>query len=64
MPPAPRYRPVADVAYVTARPERTIRNWAAAGRIPRVEHHGTVYVDLVAAAALSASTARRNRTTG
>lgn len=63
MPPA-QYRPVADVAYVTARPERTIRNWAAAGRVPRLEHHGTIYVDLVAAAALSSRTARRNRTTG
>ncbi|XVQ11188.1 hypothetical protein ACQP1W_01035 [Spirillospora sp. CA-255316] len=54
-----RFRPV---AVVTQRPHRTIRNWAAAGRIERIDHRGTVLVDLVQAAALSERTGRRNRT--
>jgi hypothetical protein len=58
-----RFRPIADVAYATNRPKRTIRNWAANGRIPRMEHPrtGTVLVDLVAAENLSQQTGRRNR---
>ncbi|OLT24397.1 hypothetical protein BJF79_13730 [Actinomadura sp. CNU-125] len=65
MPPAipKRFRPIADVAYVTGRPKRTIRNWAADGRIERMEHPrtGAVLVDLVAAERLSEQTGRRNR---
>ena len=48
MPPA-RFRPIADTAIACDRPVRTIRNWAAAGRIARVEYRGKVLVDLVAA---------------
>ncbi|HEY9408887.1 MAG TPA: hypothetical protein VIP77_04840 [Jiangellaceae bacterium] len=59
-PPA-RFRPVADVALVTKRPERTIRNWARDGRIDRMTYRGTVLVDLVAADALSKQAGRRNR---
>ncbi|MFB4306973.1 hypothetical protein [Actinomadura sp. GTD37] len=64
MPPIPaRFRPVADVVYVTRRPERTIRNWARDGRIERMNHPrtGALLVDLVAADALSKRTGRRNR---
>jgi hypothetical protein len=56
-----RFRPVADVALVTQRPHRTIRNWAAAGRIERIEHRGAVLVDLIQAAALSDQAGRRTR---
>lgn len=59
-PPA-RFRPIADVAYVTQRPERTIRNWARDGRIERREYRGTVLVDLLAAHKLSKQAGRRNR---
>jgi hypothetical protein len=57
-----RFRPVADVALVTGRPKRTIRTWAANERVPSIKHRGQVLVDLVAAAALSEQTGRRNRT--
>jgi hypothetical protein len=58
-----RFRPIADAALVTGRPARTIRNWAADGRIERVTHRGQVLVDLVAAVELSDQAARRNRST-
>lgn len=58
-----RFRPIADVAYVTDRPPRTIRNWARDGRIDTMKHPrtGTVLVDLVAAQDLSEQSGRRNR---
>lgn len=58
-----RFRPVADVAYVTGRSHRTIRNWAAHGQIARMKHPrtGVVLVDLVAADELSRQASRRNR---
>ena len=58
-----RFRPIADAALVTQRPERTIRNWALDGRIDRMNHPrtGAVLVDLVAAKRLSDATPRRNR---
>ena len=58
-----RFRPIDEVAYVTDRPMRTIRNWAARGRIERMEHPrtGMILVDLVAAQHLSEQTGRRNR---
>jgi hypothetical protein len=59
-PPA-RFRPIADVAYALDRPERTIRNWARDGLIPRREYRGTVLVDLVAAHKRSEQAGRRNR---
>lgn len=56
-----RMRPVADVAYATGRPHRTIRTWARQRRIP-AEHHGDrLLVDIVEAAKLSEQTPRRNR---
>lgn len=62
MPPIPpRFRPVADVVLVTGRPHRTIRTWAAAGRIASLKHRGRLLVDLPAAAKLSKQAGRRNR---
>lgn len=56
-----RFRPVADVAYVTGRPHRTIRTWAAQGRIPKTYDGDRLLVDLVAAHELSEQAGRRNR---
>jgi len=64
MPPIPaRFRPVADAALVTGRPHRTIRTWAARGRIASMKHRGRLFVDLVAAARLSEQAGRRGRPT-
>jgi hypothetical protein len=57
-----RYRPIPDVALVTNRPHRTIRTWAARGRIAKTyDGRGRLLVDLVAAARLSEQAGRRNR---
>jgi hypothetical protein len=56
-----RMRPVAEVALVTDRPRRTIRNWAQDGLIPSVHRGGRLLVDLVAAAQRSEQTGRRSR---
>lgn len=56
-----RMRPVADVVLITDRPHRTIRTWARLGRVPSEHRNGHLYVDLVAAAALSEQTGRRSR---
>lgn len=56
-----RMRPVAEVALVTNRPRRTIRNWAQDRLIPSVHRNGRLLVDLVAAAERSEQTGRRNR---
>jgi len=63
LPPFDRFRPVADVAFVTNRPHRTIRTWARTGRVPSVRRRGQVLVDLVAAARLSEQAGRRGRPT-
>lgn len=59
--PAPRFRPVADVALVTGRTISTIHNWVAAGHIDRCDYRGRVWVDLVAAQHRSEATPRRRR---
>lgn len=58
-----RFRPIADAALAAGRPKRTIRNWAADGRIDKMRHPrtGAVLVDLVAAVKLSNQAGRRNR---
>jgi hypothetical protein len=56
-----RFRPVADVAFVTGRPHRTIRTWVARGDVASMKHRGTLLVDLVAADELSKQAGRRNR---
>lgn len=56
-----RFRPISDVALVTGRPLRTIRNWADTGRIDKLHHRGVVHVDLIAAHELSQQAGRRNR---
>lgn len=56
-----RMRPVIDVALVTNRPPRTIRNWAQDGKIPSEHRDGHLYVDLVAATHRSEQAGRRNR---
>lgn len=56
-----RMRPVADVALVTNRPCRTIRNWAQDGLIPSERRDGRLLVDLVAAAHRSEQAGRRQR---
>lgn len=59
-----RMRPVADVALAVDRPHWTVRTWARRNRIPSEHRNGHLYVDLVAAAALSEQTGRRNRPHG
>jgi hypothetical protein len=59
--PLSRMRPVSEVAFVTNRPPRTIRNWARDGHIPSTHRNGHLLVDLVAAAHRSEQTGRRNR---
>lgn len=56
-----RYRTVKATALVTGRPHRTIRTWAATGRIPSIKQGDRLLVDLVAAAKMSAQAGRRNR---
>lgn len=58
-----RMRPVADVALAIDRPHWTIRTWARRGRVPSERRDGHLFVDLVAAHALSEQTGRRNRVT-
>jgi hypothetical protein len=58
-----RMRPARLVALVTERPYRTIQTWARNERVPSEHRDGHLYVDLVAAAALSEQTPRRNRST-
>lgn len=61
--PAPvpaRFRPVPDAALVTGRSHRTIRTWAARGRIPSLKVGDRMLVDLVAAVDLSKQASRRN----
>lgn len=57
-----RMRPIPEAALVTGRSYRTIQAWARQDRIPHEHRNGRVLVDLVAAAALSEQTGRRNRT--
>lgn len=59
--PLDRMRPASIVALVTERPYRTIQTWARNDRVPHEHRAGHLYVDLVAAAALSEQTPRRNR---
>jgi hypothetical protein len=54
-------RPASLVALVTERPYRTIQTWARQGRVQHEHRDGHLYVDLVAAHALSEQTGRRNR---
>lgn len=57
-----RMRTIADTALAINRPYRTVQTWARTGRIPVRRDGDHVLVDLVAAAALSEQTPRRNRT--
>ena len=59
--PLDRMRPASLVALVTERPYRTIQTWARQDRVPHEHRDGHLFVDLVAAAALSEQTGRRNR---
>lgn len=56
-----RLRTVAEAAFVTRRPHRTIRTWARDGRITSAYDGDRLLVDLVEAAALSEQAGRRNR---
>lgn len=60
--PLDRMRLATVVAEVTERPYRTIQTWARQERIPAEHRDGHLFVDLVAAHALSEQTGRRNRT--
>lgn len=56
-----RFRPLADIAFVTGRPYRTIQTWVRRERIESMKHPrtGLLLADLVAADQLSKATGRR-----